>query len=94
MIYKLWVDGAKEQASSQRLIPEYKSYVVDRKGHCVANRNIGHAGFTSILPVICRSDSRPRDLRRLWELTCHQFRVVVVAVYLLAIIICWRFFCR
>jgi hypothetical protein len=36
MIYKLWVDGAKEQASSQRLISEYKSYVVDEKRHCVA----------------------------------------------------------
>ncbi|MFM8401301.1 MAG: hypothetical protein ACKOAH_26055, partial [Pirellula sp.] len=52
------------------------------------------AGFTSILPVICRVYSRPRDLRRLWESTSHQRRAVVVAVWFPAIIICLRFFCR
>ena len=31
MIHKLWVDGAMELASFQRLIPEYKAYVVDEK---------------------------------------------------------------
>ena len=40
MIYKLWTVCAMELASFQRLIPECKSYVVDEKRHCVANRNI------------------------------------------------------
>lgn len=94
IIYKLWVAGAKEQASAQRLIPEYKSYVVVENDTVSQTQASSQAAFTSILPLICRVYGRTRDLRRLWESTRHQCRVVVVAVYLLAIIICGRFFCR
>jgi hypothetical protein len=83
-----WCQGT---GNYQRLIPEYKQ-VVDGNDTVSQNEASSQAAFTSILTMICQVYRRPRDLRRLWELTCHQCRAEVVAVYLLAIIICWRFF--